>query len=103
MRIPIQSQLNIYRWKHQLHNYWDQQLLDLLYYGFPLDFDRSRQLQSIEINHKSAIDYHDHVSHYIAEELKHGAMYGPFPCHVSAFLTKHKLSLDNRRVILAGQ
>ena len=86
-----------------MHNYWDQQLVDLLYYGFPLDFDRSRQLKSMEINHKS--DYHDHVSHYIAEELKHWAMYGPFdenpfPRHVSASLTRHKPNSDNRRVIV---
>ena len=102
MRIPVQSQLNIKRWKHYLHNYWDQQLVDLLHYGFPLDFDRSRQLQPTEINHKSAIHYHDHVSHYIAEELKHGAMCGPFDeksflCHISPFLTRHKPNSDNRR------
>ena len=101
----LQSQLNINRWKYHLHIYWDQQLVDLLHYGFPLDFDRSGQLQSTEINHKSAIDYHDHVSHYIAEELKHGAMYGPFdekpfPCHTSPFLTRHKPNSDNRRVIV---
>ena len=105
MQIPVPSQLNIKRWKHYLHKYWDQQLVDLLHYGFPLKFDRSRQLQSTEINHKSAIHYHDHVSHYIAEELKHGVMYGPFdeqsiPCHISPFLTRHKPNSNNRRVIV---
>ena len=105
MRIPVQSQLNISRWKCYLNNYWDQQLVDLLHYGFLLDFDRSRQLQSTETNHRSAIDYHDHISHYIAEELGHGAMYGPFhekpfPCHVSPFLTRFKPNSDNRRVIV---
>ena len=102
-RIPVQSQLNITRWKHYLSNYWDQQLVDLLQYGFPLDFDRSRQLQSTENNHKLAIDYHDHVSHYIAEELKHGAMYGHFTTiplsHITS-LTRHKPNSDNRRVIV---
>ena len=104
-RIPVQSQLKISSWKHYLSNYWDQQLVDLLHYGFPLDVDRSRQLKSTENNHKSAVDYYDHVSHYIAEELKHGAIYGPFhgqsfPCHISPFLTRHKPNSDNRRVIV---
>ena len=53
----------------------------------------------------SAIDYHDHVSKYIEEELKYGAMYGPFvtkpfDCHISPFLTRHKPNSDNRRVIV---
>ena len=105
MRIPVSSQLNIPIWKEHLASYWDQQLLDLLQYGFPLDFDRSILLKSTEVNHKSAIEFQEHVSKYIAEELKYGAMYGPFqekpfPCHVSPFLTRHKPDSDNRRVIV---
>ena len=41
-RIPIQSQLNITAWKFYLNEYWDKQIVDLLQYGFPLDFDRSQ-------------------------------------------------------------
>ena len=105
LHIPVHSQLNIPMWKQYLHTYWDQQLVDLLQYGFPLDFDRSRQLQVTKINHKSAIDYQDHGSTYIEEELKYGAIYGPFDkkpfsCHVSPFLTRHKPNSDNRRVIV---
>ena len=29
MRIPVQSQLNISRWKYYLNNYWDRQLVDV--------------------------------------------------------------------------
>ena len=52
-----------------------------------------------EINYKSAIEYHDHVSKYIDEELKFGAMYSPFvtkpfDCHISPFLTRHKSNSD---------
>ena len=53
-RIPVQSGLNIRAWRHYLSNYWDQQLCDLLEFGFPLDFDRSCRLHSIEENHTSA-------------------------------------------------
>ena len=38
--IPVQSGLNIKAWRHYLSNYWDEQLCDLLEFGFPLDFDR---------------------------------------------------------------
>ena len=39
--IPIQSQLEVEAWEQALHGYWDRQLLDLLKYNFPLDFNRS--------------------------------------------------------------
>ena len=39
-RIPVQTQFHPDRWRHYLTDYWDQQLTDLIQYGFPLDFDR---------------------------------------------------------------
>ena len=38
-RIPVPSQLNINAWKSYLTGYWDNQIVDLLQYGFPLNFD----------------------------------------------------------------
>ena len=49
-RIPVQCGLNIKAWRCYLKNYWDQQLCDLLEFGFPLDFDRICQLDSTEEN-----------------------------------------------------
>ena len=43
-RIPVTTNLNIKNWRSYLKNYWDQQLPDLLEYGFPLDFDRTCNL-----------------------------------------------------------
>ena len=34
-RISLQSQLNITDWRKYLVNYWDQQLVDFLAFGFP--------------------------------------------------------------------
>ena len=34
-RIPVHSQLNIDKWCVHLAQYWDEQLVDLLQYGFP--------------------------------------------------------------------
>ena len=47
----------------------------------------------------------DHVSKYISEEIKYGAIWGPFkelpfPCHVSPFLSRDKPNSNSRRVIL---
>ena len=46
-RIPLPSQFNIKAWKFYLAQYWEQQIVDLLQYGFPLDFDRSALLQNV--------------------------------------------------------
>ena len=105
VRIPLKTQLKVHCWKKYLHEYWDQQLVDLIQFGFPLDFDRQVVLQSTEVNHSSALKYPDHVSNYIQEELQYGAVLGPFKqfpfhCHVSPFLTRDKPNSNNRRVIL---
>ena len=68
-RIPVNSGLNIPKWRHYLANYWDQQLCDLLEYGFPLDFDRECPLNSVEENHTSANDNIGHISKFLEEEL----------------------------------
>ena len=68
-RIPVNSGLNVPKWRHYLANYWDQQLCDLLEYGFPLDFDGECPLISVEENHTSASDNTSHVSKFIEEEL----------------------------------
>ena len=38
LRIPVNTQLKVKAWRHHLKEYWDQ-LIDLIQYGFPLDFD----------------------------------------------------------------
>ena len=77
-RIPLASQLNINAWKFYLAQYWDNQIVALLQYGFPLDFDRLALLQSTYVNHSSALKFPDHVQKYIETEKKYGAILGPF-------------------------
>ena len=77
-QIPVVSNLNIDKWKFHLRDYWDKQLLDLLEFGFPLDFNKSTVLTSTEENHASAKQFSSHVETYIQERIKHGAMLGPF-------------------------
>ena len=63
-------------------------------------------MQSEKINHKSALQCPSHVDVYLTHEMNHGAMLGPFRhppmdnLHISPFMTRDKLSSDNRRVII---
>ena len=60
-RIPVPTQLDISAWRHYLQDYYDSQLLDLLEFGIPLDFDRSMSLQSTEVNHASSLQFPSHI------------------------------------------
>ena len=104
-RIQIDSQLNVETWKKYLEGYWDQQLCELIQFGFPLDFNRSCILNHEQGNHKSAVDFPADIEAYIEEELKYGALLGPFPRHpisghCSPFMTRAKPNSDGCRVIV---
>ena len=56
-------------------------------------------------NHTSANQYRDQIDEYLAEELSHGAIYGPFkqlpfPVHISPLMTRPKQNTDKRRTIM---
>ena len=104
-RIPMKTQWNPDKWCSYLSHYWDQQLPDLIQYGFPLDFNRDSKLISADINHTSAIEHEQHIDQYIDEELKYGDLYGPFqhtpiPVHVSPLMTRAKQNSDKRRTVV---
>ena len=105
-RIPVESQLNIDKWKEALVDYWDQQLIQLLEYGFPLDFNRTCKLRHEGVNHNSANQFPSDIEAYISEETHYGAIIGPFDKnpieggHISPFMTRHKPDSDRRRVII---
>ena len=105
-RLPVASQLNVDKWQSLLTDYWDQQLLQLLQFGFPLDFNRGCPLKHEAGNHSSADEFPSDVDAYIEEECKFGALLGPFHlnpienAHNSPFMTRHKPNSDRRRVII---
>ena len=47
----LNSQLNPNKWDELLKGYWDKQLLFLVRYGSPLDFDKKIKLESHMDNH----------------------------------------------------
>ena len=105
-RIKVDSQLNLQEWYDQLYDYWDQQLLEFLTFGFPLDFHRNSPLSWEGDNHKSALEYPQDIDAYLKEEIHFNAIVGPFdkhPCHnghISPFMTRDKPGSENRRVII---
>ena len=93
-------------WQDLLKDYWDQQLLQLLRFGFPLDFNRNCRLKNEIGNHTSATQFPGNVDEYIEEESKYGALLGPFKenpiahSHTPPFMTINKPNSDRRRVII---
>ena len=65
MRIPVLTNLKADNWRKYLADYFDQQLPDLMEFGFLISFDRNLDLVSTLTNHPSAIKFIDHVDKYI--------------------------------------
>ena len=105
-QILVPSHFNIDVWNKELQGYWDKQLLFLLKYGFPLDFDYTNPLKSTLVNHSSAMQHIDDVKYYVQTERKYGALLGPFVnppinnLHVSPFLSRPKPDSAKHRIIL---
>ena len=105
-RFPVDSQLKIEAWKNYLQGYWDCQLIQLIKFVFPLDFNRSCVLNHEQGNHKSATEFPTDANAYIEEEMKYKALLGPFKKHpiraghYSPFMTRAKHNSDRRHVIV---
>ena len=81
------------------------QIVDLLEFDFPLDFERNTVLYPTEENHASATQFASHVRAYIQEEAKPGTILGPLnnkpmELHVSLFMTRDKPDSNTRRTIV---
>lgn len=107
-RIPLHSTLNIDVWETlakqaQLGSIF----LDMLRYGFPLQFTGKLPPDSNPKNHSSATNYLSHVKQYIQKESVEGAMIGPLdeypfsgPTYVSPMMTRPKNGSTKRRIIV---
>ena len=98
-RLPISSQLNVDTRKSHLQGNWDQQLLQLIEFGFPLDFNTNCPLNHETGNHKSATEFANDIDAYIAEELKYDTLLGPFESHpgqCSPFMSRAKPKFSSR-------
>ena len=105
-RIPLPSALNMANWRSDLKGYRDYRIVEYLAYGWPIGIDRDAILHSQQGNHPFARAHSQDVEHYIATELGHGALLGPFEgppattCHFSPLMTRVKKDSPFRRVIV---
>ena len=108
-RIPVcQSSLNVSVWREKLQGYKDIAVCDLLQYGFPLDFDRSKTVHSSAgRNHKGARDYPQFIEKYFQKECTAKRIAGPYSENplsveliVSPLNSVPKDSVDERRVMV---
>ena len=105
-RIPLASSLDAFGWHKYLNIYNDPLLLDMVQFGWPINYDRGNALVSTYENHMSANAYPQQLLHYITTEIKEGALAGPFDIplfrytHLNPLMTKPKKDSELRRVIM---
>ena len=106
-RVQVNHTINLDLIDELAKQYWDWQLPLLLRYGFPMDFrGKLSDLKNATSSHNSALQFPEHVTAYLNDELEHKAIYGPFESkpfgeetHISPFITRHKPDSSKRRVI----
>ena len=86
-KLPVKTALNIDAWYTRLTDYHDRQIVDFLRYGWPINYTADILPDSSLSNHPSALTFSDHVDHFFATELDHGALAGPFTSTVSLLAT----------------
>lgn len=106
-RIPVSSNLVIQKWEDYLKTYHDKELVTFLRFGWPVGFHSKTPPTSVPENHMSAKAYNSHVQRFVAKELDHHAMVGPFKsapfqpwCRLSPLMTRAKKASSERRVIM---
>jgi len=106
-KIPVSSQLRISVWRHYLTDYADQDVVEVLQFGWPINYTSSVLPQSTNTNHSSALAYPKDVKHYLSTELRFGALARPFKENplpqdliTSLLQTVHKRGSTRRRVVM---
>ena len=80
-QINIKSQLNPYIRDTYLQDYWDKEVLLLIFASVLLQITTDHGfLESQETNHASAKAFPTHTEAYLQEEMVHGTILG-IPCH----------------------
>ena len=107
-RVQVNYSINFELLEYLAKDYWDWQLQLFLKFGFPMDFKgKLSDLKNATSSHASALQFPEHVSMYLEDELGHKAIYGPYDhkpfgelTHISPFITRKKTNSNKRRVII---
>jgi hypothetical protein len=77
---PIASRINVGLFRELCQGFHDQQIFDLIQFGFPLDLDKSTFFPNLAVtNHGSALQFPSEVQAYFSKEINLGSIFGPFP------------------------
>jgi hypothetical protein len=100
------SHINVNLFRALGQGFHDQQIFDLIQYGFPLDLDKPNFIPNSAVsNHGSALQFPTEVENYLSEEIKLGSILGPFEdspfpdLHCSPLTTAPKDG-NKRRIIV---
>ena len=109
-RIPVpgSGKFNMNLWREKLAGYKDKVICDYLEFGFPLDFNKTVELDySNRRNHKGARDFPEFIDSYLKKECDNTRIAGPFetnplssPIVISPLNSVPKSGTDDRRVIV---
>ena len=107
-QFPVQTNLNTQFLRETMGVYHDPDVLALIEFGFPLNFDKTIPVGSQHLrNHKGAQDFPAAIDHYLTKEISHGAVLGPFdsnpfscPCVLSPLNSVPKRDSEERRIIV---
>lgn len=106
-RRSLSSGLHLHSWETLLQGYHDAEICYFLRYGWPVGYHNSTPPAAVSSNHPSADAHHTHIEDFIAKELSHKALAGPFKqqpfrpwTRQSPLMTRPKRDTDSRRVIV---
>ena len=106
-RFPVNSGINLSFLEEKLSDYGDKQVIELLRFGFPVNYEGQGPGEIMSVNHKGARQFSAEVDKYIDKESQLGAIIGPFarnPLNCDLKLnplnTTPKRDSDERRVIV---
>ena len=106
-RVTICSKFNLPLWYSLLNSYVDQNIVQFLAFGFPLDVINKANFRPnlLVENHQSSLRFKEAVAGFLQTETLEGAILGPFSfppiqdLHCSPLLTRPK-GPGKRRVIV---
>lgn len=106
-RVQVHSGLNLSCWDSLLHSYHDREICLFFRFGWPVGFHASSPPVTVDSNHQSALQHLEAVEKFVAVELTHGALVGPFSSppfspwyRCSPLMTRPKRETNDRRVIV---
>jgi hypothetical protein len=103
---PIASHINVDLFRELSQGFHDQQIFDLIQYGFPLDLESHSFIPNLAVtNHGSATQFPVVVQAYLDTKIKLDSIFGPFSdpplvgLHCSPLMTAPKDGTGHRIIV----